>query len=116
MTPQDAAALAALVALLEKIGTWPLITVLVLIVIGPWIAVFVLNRAQERRHAEVVQMYKDNVQLVEDYEGVQRRSNQREEVLVDLLRLNTEAQSNLLTWLRQRTRCIDLNGGKLRES
>lgn len=115
MAPQDIAALTALVALFEKIGAWPLITVLVMVVIGPWIAVFFLNRAQEKRHAEVVEMYKDNVRLVEEYEHAHKRSDQREEILVDLLRLNTEAQSNLLSWLKQRTRCIDLKKGGLHE-
>ncbi|WP_298434530.1 hypothetical protein [Geobacter sp.] len=110
MTPQDIAALTALVALFEKIGTWPLITIAVLVVIGPWIAVFFLNRAQERRHAEVVEMYKSNVVLVDDYQKMHKQSDRREEVLIDLLRLNTEAQSNLLSWLRQRNRCIDLKG------
>lgn len=111
MTPQDVAALSALVALFEKIGTWPLISILLLIVIGPWFAVFILNRAQEKRHAEVVQMYKDNVQLVEAYEHVQKRSDKRGEVLIDIVRLNTEAQGNLLNWLKHRTRCIDLQRG-----
>lgn len=111
MTPQDIAALTALVALFEKIGTWPLITIAVLVVIGPWIAVFVLNRGQEKRHAEVVQMYTDNVTLVEEYQKMQEKSDKREEVLIDLLRLNTEAQTNLLSWLKQRTRCVDLKGG-----
>lgn len=109
MTPQDVAALTALLALFEKIGTWPLITILVLVVIGPWIAVFVLNRGQEKRHAEVVEMYTNNVHLVEDFERIQKRSDDREETLIDLLRLNTEAQSSLLNWLKQRTRCKDLS-------
>lgn len=110
MTPTDVAALTALVAVMEKIGAWPLITITVSIVVGPWIAVFILNRAQEKRHSEVVQMYKDNVTLVESYAEVQKKSDKREEVLIDLLRLNTEAQTSLLSWLKQRTRCMDLKG------
>lgn len=110
MTPQDAAALTALVAIIDKIGAWPLITISVLIIIGPWIAVFLLNRGQERRHAEVVQMYTNNVSLVEDYEETKKKYEAREEVLIDLVRLNTEAQTHLLSWLKQRTRCSDLRG------
>lgn len=110
MTPHDVAALTALVAIFEKIGTWPLISVAVLVIIGPWIAVFILNRGQERRHAEVVAMYQDNVQLVEDYRELQQSSDRREDTLVSLLRLNTEAQTSLLTWLRERTRCKDMGG------
>lgn len=110
MTPADVAALTAMFAIVKEIGTWPLITITVLIVVGPWIAVFVMNRGQEKRHAEVVQMYNDNVTLVENYEDVKKKSDKREDVLIDLLRLNTEAQSNLLNWLKQRTRCADLKG------
>lgn len=110
MTPQDVAALTAMVALFDKIGTWPLISIAVAVVIGPWIAVFVLNRGQERRHAEVVKMYTDNVALVQEYEKMQERADRREETLVSLLRLNTEAQTSLLTWLQQRTRCKDMGG------
>ena len=111
MTPQDVAALAALVAIIKEIGTWPLMTTGFAVILGPYIATFILNRAQEKRHADVVQMYRDNVRLVEEYEKAIVRSNQREEVLIDMMRLNTEAQSNLLTWLKQRTRCSDLKGG-----
>ena len=111
MTPQDLAALTALVAIFEKIGTWPLITIAVSIVICPWIAVFVLNRGQEKRHSEVVKMYQDNVVLVEKHEALQKDSDRREDVLVDLLRLNTQAQTSLTAWLKQRTRCSDLKGG-----
>lgn len=110
MTPQDLAAITALVALFDKIGTWPLITIAIGIVVCPWIAVFVLNRGQEARHAEVVQMYQDNVTLVEKHEELQKESDRREDVLVDLLRLNTEAQIGLTSWLKQRTRCVNLKG------
>ena len=108
MNPTDLAALTALVALLEKVGAWPLISIALLVVVGPWIAVFILNGKQEKRHAEVVKMYTDNVTLVKGYEEVQKDSDRREEVLIDLLRLNTETQTSLLTWLKQRTRCADL--------
>lgn len=118
MTPQDIAALTALVAIFDKIGTWPLITIGVSVVICPWIAVFILNRGQEKRHAEVVQMYQDNVTLVEKHEELQKESDRREDVLIDLLRLNTQAQTSLTAWLKTRTRCMDLksSGGNCNES
>lgn len=111
MTPEQMAALTALVAILKEVGTWPIVSILALIAIGPWIAVIFLNRAQEKRHAEVVEMYKSNVSLVTGYERIQEQSDRREEVLIDLLRLNTEAQTGLLSWLKLRTRCSELKGG-----
>lgn len=111
MTPQDVAALTAIAAIVKQIGTWPLISIAVLVIIGPWIAVFILNRGQEKRHAEVVEMYTANVRLVTAHEELQEQSQRREEVLIDLLRLNTEAQTGLITWLKQRTRCVELKGG-----
>lgn len=110
MTPQDLAALTALVALLEKIGTWPLITIGLLIVVGPWIAVFILNRGQEKRHAEVVKMYEDNVVLVQSYDKHVNHMEDRDSELLDAFRLNTAASSGLKTFLETRPRCNILKG------
>lgn len=68
MTPQDVALLTALAALVKQVGTWPALTVLLFVVIGPWIGMFLLNRIHESRHRAVVKMYEDNVILVKNYE------------------------------------------------
>lgn len=110
MTPQDVAALTAIAALAKQLGSWPLITTSLLVIIGPWIAIWWLTHVNGKRHAAVVCMYKDNVRLVENHEHLAKESERREAALADLLRLNTQAQTALTTWLKERTRCSDLKG------
>lgn len=69
MTPQDVAVLNTLAALVKQVGTWPVMTLLTFVVIGPWIGMFILNRIAENRHQSVVRMYEDNVILVRAYES-----------------------------------------------
>jgi len=88
MTPQDVAALTALVAIFREIGTWPLVTVFVLVVVGPWVGMFVISRAQEKRHAAVVGMYEHNIELVKNYEHVTGD-------LKDLLVLSTQTMTGV---------------------
>lgn len=88
MTPQDIAALTALIAIVKEIGAWPLITILLLILVGPWIGMYLLNRGHEKRHAAVVKMYEDNVQLVKGYERVA-------EGLQDILVLSTQTMTQV---------------------
>ena len=64
MTPQDVAALTALVAIIKEIGTWPLFTVIILMLVGPWVVVLITTYFQGKRHAAAVRMYEDNVILV----------------------------------------------------
>jgi hypothetical protein len=77
-------------ALLKQMGTWPILTVLIFVVIGPWIGMFIVSRLQEKRHGAVVQMYKDNVKLVENYETVAKG-------LQDILILSTQTMSQVKT-------------------
>ncbi|BCS54547.1 hypothetical protein [Geobacter sp. SVR] len=110
MTPQDIAALTAVAALVKQIGAWPMITLFVLNTAGPWIALWWFTRITEKRHAAVVSMYSDNVVLVEKHEHLAAEGERRESALADLIRLNTQSQTALLTWLQGRTRCVDLKG------
>ncbi|MEA5113033.1 MAG: hypothetical protein VB050_03315 [Geobacteraceae bacterium] len=88
MSPQDVAVMTALVAVVREIGTWPLLTIVVLIVAGPWIGMFVINRAQERRHAAVVAMYEHNIELVKNYETATKD-------LKDILVLSTQVMTGV---------------------
>ena len=90
MTPTDVAAFTALVAILKEIGTWPLITITILLVLGPWIGMFMSNRQQEKRHAAVVAMYEKNVSLVENYEKIAKG-------LQDILVLSTQTMTSVKT-------------------
>lgn len=70
MTPQDVAALTALLTIVKEIGAWPLITVFVAIILGPWLGMWWITRGQEKRHAEAVQMYENNVHLLKDTQRI----------------------------------------------
>ena len=49
--------------------------------------------------------------LVTDSEEMHTRAGCREEALLDLVRLNTQTLSELLSWLKHRPRCHDLKEG-----
>ena len=80
MTPSDVAALTALAAIVKEMGTWPVLSIVIFLVIGPWISMVVLSWISERRHAAVVQMYKNNVVLLEttQQQGAAREEEERE--------------------------------------
>lgn len=104
MTPDQITLLTALAAIIGKIGTWPIGTVILVVVIGPWIFQAIDNRFKERR-AEAArierdaqfnaildehkkqfeamkQMYENNAVLVKNYEGLSNG-------LMDCVVLNT---------------------------
>jgi hypothetical protein len=60
--------------ILQAISQGPVVFVALVMVLGPWITMFLLfwvsNRNHERRFREVEVMYKKNVRLVQDYSGV----------------------------------------------
>jgi hypothetical protein len=64
MTPQDVAALTAMVSIIKEIGTWPLFSIVALMQVGPWVGMLVITHVQGKRHAAAVKMYEDNVILV----------------------------------------------------
>ena len=88
MTPQDVAVLTALAALIKQVGTWPILTVLIFVVIGPWVGMFVVSRLQEKRHSAVVNMYENNVDLVKNYEKIAGG-------LQDILVLSTQTMTSV---------------------
>jgi len=78
----------AILAVIKEIGTWPLLSVFVLVVLGPWMGMWVITRGQEKRHAEVRQMYEDNVRLVRGYEKLA-------EGLQDIVVLSTQVMTEV---------------------
>jgi hypothetical protein len=76
--------------ILDKVGTWPVGTVFFVVIIGPWVATFLLNRSQDKKVAAVSKMYEDNVELVRDYKKMA-------EGFQDLIILNTQAMTNVVT-------------------
>jgi len=114
LTPEHAIALIGNIStILRTLGSWPIGVTILLVVIGPWIAMFLLDRSQAKRFEKVVEMYEDNVELVKKF-------NQLAGSLQELVIINTQAiteitdtaQNNLFCpiarkWLKPRD--IDSN-------
>jgi hypothetical protein len=70
VNPEQIAALTAISAIISKIGTWPIGSIIAAIVFGPWVVMGLISRSMEKRHAAAIQMYENNVELVKGYEKV----------------------------------------------
>ena len=96
MTPDQVSALSAIAAIINQIGTWPIGTVIVAVILGPWLIMLLVSRSQDKRFGAVIEMYKNNVKLVERYEKMAEEH-------VDTIRLSTAATSELTTYLQTKT-------------
>jgi hypothetical protein len=106
MSPEQITLLAAVAKILESAGTWPIGTLIVGIMLGPWIVMGFVNRSMEKRHEAAVKMYEHNVKLVESYEKMAAEQ-------VDTIRLSTAAITELVTYFKTRTPCAVLLAAKL---
>ncbi len=66
MTPEQLATITALAGIVESIGTWPVLSIVVLVVLGPWVVNAYTSFQHQRRFESVVKMYEDNVLLVQE--------------------------------------------------
>jgi uroporphyrinogen-III decarboxylase len=82
MTPETAHTLTAIATIIEKVGTLPIGTLLIVIIFGPWIFSFLMERAQEKRFEAMKEMYENNITLVKSF-------NKLADVLNDVVTLNT---------------------------
>ncbi|MDH5524458.1 MAG: hypothetical protein OEY01_10770 [Desulfobulbaceae bacterium] len=71
MTPEQLAAINALLGVLQMVSQWPVGVLVIVVLLGPWGLILFLStaadrrdRANEKRFDAVVQMYEDNVELV----------------------------------------------------
>lgn len=88
MTPEQIAALTAISTIISKVGTWPIGSIVAAVVFGPWVVMFFISRAMEKRHEAALQMYQDNVKLVQAYEKVA-------EGLQDIIVLSTQTMTQV---------------------
>lgn len=70
MTPEQIAGLKAVADIVASIGAMPLTSILVMLVLGPWGVMVLVSYQQARRFEAVASMYRDNVQLVKDYQDL----------------------------------------------
>lgn len=98
MTPDQIAGLTAVAAIVSKIGTWPIGSLVAIIVLGPWAVMGWSIRSMELRHKAQVQMYQDNVKLVVSWENMSKDQ-------ADTIRLTTAAITELTMFLKRKTPC-----------
>lgn len=77
MTPDQISTITALAALVQSIGNWPIMSIVLLVVLGPWLVNAYTSYQQQRRFelqreqsqqqfSAVVKMYENNVTVVEE--------------------------------------------------
>ena len=98
MTPETAHTLAAIATIIDKLGALPIGTLLIVIVFGPWIFTFVMERAHEKRITAMEAMYKSNVKLVEAYAKLADGLN-------DVITLNTAKWSEAIDKINANQYC-----------
>lgn len=98
MTPEQIAAMSAIASIITQIGTWPIGGLIAAIIFGPWIMLIMTSRSMEKRHEAAMEMYKNNVKLVENYEAMSAEQ-------ADTIRLSIAATTELTTYLKTRTPC-----------
>jgi hypothetical protein len=74
MTPEQISFVAAIAAVVERIGAWPIGGFVMMIVLGPWILQFFFSRAQEKRFEAVSKMYENNVELLKTTQSLAENS------------------------------------------
>jgi Asp-tRNA(Asn)/Glu-tRNA(Gln) amidotransferase C subunit len=89
MSPETAQAISAVATIIDKLGTLPLGTLLIIVLFGPWMFSFIMSRLQEKRFEAVKEMYESNVKLVEEYRELATTLN-------DIVTLNTAKWSETL--------------------
>lgn len=109
MTPEQIAALSAISSIVAQIGTWPIGSVILAVIFGPWIMMGFVSRSMEKRHEAAMAMYKNNVKLVENYEQIASEQ-------ADTIRLSIAATTELTTYLKTKTPCHAMLTGKIRSN
>ncbi|MHB8110880.1 MAG: hypothetical protein ACYDHW_12725 [Syntrophorhabdaceae bacterium] len=98
MTPETAHTIGAIATIIDKLGALPIGTLLIVILFGPWIFSFLMERAQEKRFEAMKDMYKSNVKLVESFDKLAG-------VLNDVVTLNTAKWSEAMDKINTNQYC-----------
>ncbi len=107
MTPEQISIINTIALILDKIGTWPPMTLVAVVVIGPWVGLYLFSRSddnrmqkvferQDKRFEEVVQMYENNVELVKSYENVTKSYSEITDNMQELVILTTQTLQKLV--------------------
>jgi len=85
---QEIGLIASLLSLADKLSSWPFALALFVFTVGPWLLALFIAHNYSKRHQEVVQMYENNVRLVEKYQEIAGD-------LKDVIVMNTQAFTRL---------------------
>jgi hypothetical protein len=96
MGPEHLKLMAAVLAFLKEFGSWPIVMILLVMIVGPWILAVILAWGQSKRFDAVAEMYKNNVELVKGYESVCKVQGDREQSLRDLIAYSTRVNERLV--------------------
>ena len=107
MNPETAQAITAIASIIEKLGALPIGSIFIVIVFGPWIFSFIMNRSQEKRFDALQEMYKSNVKLVESFERLATVQN-------DIVTLNTSKWSEAIDKINTNQFCPQARVKKVR--
>jgi hypothetical protein len=88
MSMEQVQIITALLNLCDKLSSWPFALALFVFTVGPWLLALFIAHAYSKRHQEVVQMYENNVRLVEKYQEIAGD-------LKDVIVMNTQAFTRL---------------------
>ena len=109
MTPQEVAIATALIELIRSIGSWPLAGLVMVGLIGPWLLAvlltWIVDRSQSRRLSAAIDMYEQNVKLVERAETLAQNNEKLAETIRDLVLMNTRAMTQLTEAINQNQFC-----------
>lgn len=100
MSPEQISALTAIAAIVSKVGTWPIGSIVFAIVIGPWMMLYFFTRSMAKQLAAAIQMYENSNKLVARYDKMSSEH-------VDTIRLSTAATVELTQYLRNRVPCFE---------
>ncbi|MFH2012503.1 MAG: hypothetical protein ABIJ37_07395 [Pseudomonadota bacterium] len=89
MSVEQIALLSAIIGLIGKIGTWPLLSIIFILLIGPWIFSSILFLQQGKRLEAAINMYDENVKLVE-------KDQELAEGFKEIVMMNTRAMQKMI--------------------
>ena len=65
MTPEQLTSLNAVLTIVSQLGTMPVVALIVVLQLAPWVVMFLTSAAQQKRFESVVKMYENNFAQVE---------------------------------------------------
>lgn len=98
MTAEQIAMLTSILKLTETATSWPVLSLLFLMIIGPWVMALMIAHGNEKRFEAVVEMYKSNASLCKDYEKLATD-------LKDVVMINTQTFSELAEAIKHNQFC-----------